>query len=240
MTGLTSSDTKHWAPVPAVVDHVASMIPEGSRVLEIGPGQVPFRRATHFVDYVQRGDLPITICDVANYPLPFLDKDFDFIYCRHVLEDMFNPFALVKEMARVGKAGYIETPSPVAELCRGIDGGCPPYRGYHHHRFIVWVQDGELRFVSKYPMVEYLRIDEDQTAALLREGSTYWNTHYLWSNVINAKHIQNDIDFDMPQHYQHVLSSAWHKSIASNLAFHAQMKDAPKFNSLRERAMSNA
>lgn len=224
MTGLLPSDPHHWAPVTAVVDHVASLIPEGARVLEIGPGHVPFRRANHFVDYVQRGNLPISICDVANEPLPFDDKSVDFIYCRHVLEDMFNPFPLLREMERVGKAGYIETPSPIAELCRGVDGGAPPYRGYHHHRFIVWVHGDQVRFVSKYPMVEYLRIDDDQAAHLLRQSPVNWNTYYLWRGSINWKHIQNDLDFDLPNDYQHLLSNAYHSSLTSNVAFRSQMQ----------------
>lgn len=212
MIGLTQSDVKHWAPIPQVVDYVASLIPEGARVLEVGPGHMPFRRATHFVDYVQRGSLPITICDVANDPLPFADKSFEFVYCRHVIEDMYNPFPLIREMSRVGKAGYIETPSPIAELCRGVDGGSPPYRGYHHHRFIVWVQDGQLRLVSKYPMVEYLSFDDDGLTRDLRASPVYWNTVYLWRNVINLKHLQNDLDFDLPQDYGHVLKTAVSRS----------------------------
>jgi hypothetical protein len=44
----------------------------------------------------------------------------------HMLEDMYNPFPICAEMSRVAKAGYVETPSPVAELCRGVDGDKPP------------------------------------------------------------------------------------------------------------------
>lgn len=223
MIGLTEFDTKHWAPNPQVVDHVASLIPEGARVLEIGPGHAPFRRATHFVDYVQRGDLPIIKCDVANDWLPFADKSFDFIYCRHVLEDMFNPFPLIKEMSRVGKAGYIETPSPIAELCRGVDGGCPPYRGYHHHRFVVWVRDGQLRLVSKYPLVEYLSQDDEILVRDLRASPYYWNTSYLWCNVINVKHLQNDLDFDLPQDYGILLRNAVADSCVSINTFSRNM-----------------
>lgn len=219
MTGLLASDPHHWAPVGQVVDYVASLIPEGARVLEIGPGHAPFRRATHFVDYVQRGNLPITICDVANDPLPFPDKSFDFIYCRHVLEDMFNPFPLVREMSRIGKAGYIETPSPIAELCCGVDGGAPPYRGYHHHRFIVWVQDGQqLRFVSKYPMVEYLPQQEEWLVAQLSVMSK-WNTYYLWDGSICWKHLQNDLDFNMIHDYGPVLQRALYHSMESTNEF---------------------
>src|SRR5882672_7035798 len=146
---LTTTDPHHWAPIPAVVDWLTNRLPPEAKVLEIGPGHAPFFRADTFVDFAPwpiQGVAPekLVKCDIATEPLPFEDKSYDFIYCRHVLEDMWNPFHLSKEMERVGKAGYIETPSPIAELCRGVDGGAPPYRGYHHHRWVVWNQAGEL------------------------------------------------------------------------------------------------
>jgi SAM-dependent methyltransferase len=219
MTGLTESDVKQWSPVREVVEHVSSIIPKGARVLEVGPGRAPFSRATHYVDYVQRGELNITICDVANEPLPFHDKFFDFVYCRHVCEDMFNPFPLIAEMERVGKAGYIETPSPIAELCRGVDGCSPIYRGYHHHRFMAWVEGDQLMFVSKYPLVEYAALDDEQLAAFLRCGAAYWNTHYIWKDKINVKHLQNDLDFDMMADYPKMLGSACNAAFRANNAF---------------------
>ncbi len=219
MTGLTASDPHHWGPITQVVDYVASLIPEGARVLEIGPGHAPFRRATHFVDNVPRGDLPITMCDCASEPLPFPDKSFDFIYCRHVLEDMFNPFPLVKEMSRVGKAGYIETPSPIAELCRGVDGGAPYYRGYHHHRFIVWMRDDVLHFVSKYPIVEYFDVPDELLAQRLRSGSDEWNTYGLWRDHIEFKHMQNGLEFEMVDGYANLLADACTQSIAATAKF---------------------
>src|ERR1700733_6220826 len=90
-------------------------------------------------------------------PLPFGDKAFDFAYCRHVLEDLYNPFLLCTEMARVAMAGYIQTPSPLAEVCRGVDGNSPSWRGYQHHRFLIWDRNGILCFLSKYPIIEYVQ-----------------------------------------------------------------------------------
>jgi hypothetical protein len=217
--GLTQSDTKHWAPVPQVVDYVASLIPEGARVLEIGPGHAPFRRATHFVDFLQHGDLPVTLCDLTSDPLPFHDKFFDFVYCRHVVEDMYNPFPMLREISRVGRAGYIETPSPAVEMCRGVDGGSPGYRGYHHHRFVVWVEGGQLRLVSKYPLVEYLNLDDSALVERLRPDATYWNTHYLWRNAVDAKHMQNALDFDMMRDYPSIVVDACGVGVKSNDEF---------------------
>lgn len=208
---LIEGDFKYWGPAPQVLDYISSQIPQGASVLEIGPGHMPFARATASVDF-QDGDGAQTRyrCDMATEKLPLPDKSFDFIYCRHVLEDMWNPFNLIQEMSRVGRAGYIETPSPIAEMCRGIDGGSPGYRGYHHHRFILWVEDGELRLVSKYPMIDQLHSEkaDEATRALLTAGARYWNTHLLWKDTIPYRHIQNALDFALPVDYGALLTNA--------------------------------
>lgn len=212
---LITSDPHHWAPIPHVIDWLADRIPNGARVLEVGPGHAPFRRADAYVDFV---DVPgidpgrMVKCDIASEPLPFEDKSFDFVFCRHCLEDMYNPFPVCAEMSRVGNAGYIETPSPIAELCRGVDGNAPPYRGYHHHRFMAWEHAGDLRLISKYPLVEYLRFDESGLARQLRSGPKYWNTYHLWSGRINVKHVQSPLNYDIPTQYQTVLSDAMRHS----------------------------
>lgn len=204
---LTEQDKKHWPPIPGIIKQLCDQIPEGAKVLEIGPGHVPFPRADSFVDWEPR--LPNTVkCDLGSEALPFADKSFDFIYCRHVLEDMFSPFLLCREMARVGKAGYIETPSPVAEMGRGVDGGSPPYRGYHHHRWIIWKAGNALTFVSKYPMVEYLALDEERIDETLRSGPVPWNTYYLWTGEIKVRHLQNPVDYYMPTQYRDVIVKA--------------------------------
>ena len=43
--------------------------------------------------------------------LPFRDTTFDFVYCSQVLECVKNPLAACREIMRVGKRGYIETPT---------------------------------------------------------------------------------------------------------------------------------
>jgi hypothetical protein len=221
-------DKKHWAPIESLVRWLANRLPAEAKVLEIGPGFVPFPRATMFVDYKDLPNIPadkkISI-DLAIQKLPFADKSFDFVYCRHVIEDMYNPFLLCSEMERVGKAGYIETPSPIAELGRGVDGESPPFRGYHHHRNIVWVHEGELRLVAKYPIVEYLRFNEDEIASSLREGPRFWNTYYLWQDKINLKHIQNGPDFELTRDYSSILKNATDQSKISSGMFWLSVPD---------------
>lgn len=219
---LTPSDAHHWGPIPAIVDHVAQLIPAGAKVLELGPGRTPFPRATTLVDFVDIAAPPgvETIkCDVANAPLPFPDKHFDFVYCRHMLEDMWNPFHVCAEISRVAKAGYVETPSPIAEMCRGVDGGAPGYRGYHHHRFVIWENAGKLRFVSKYPLVEYLSFDEKRLCGLLQFDPRYWNTYYLWTDKIDVDHMQSPLNFDIPRDYNRLLNRAIDESVESTKPF---------------------
>jgi hypothetical protein len=137
---------KYYGPNPKIIAHIEHICNDKTKVLELGPGLTPFSKATHFCGWDQ-GSQKIdsnqhTVCDFSIQKLPYADKEFDFIYCRHVLEDLYNPFLLVEEMSRVGKAGYIETPSPAAELCKNIDCGDSyvPWRGYHHHNSFVWEQ----------------------------------------------------------------------------------------------------
>jgi hypothetical protein len=224
---LTASDPHHWAPIPAVVDWLTNRLPRDARVLEIGPGHAPFKRADTFVDFAPwpiQGVPPEKLikCDIATEPLPFEDKSFDFVYARHVLEDMWNPFHLCREMERVAKAGYIETPSPIAELCRGVDGGAPPYRGYHHHRWVVWSTAADLRFVTKYPLIEYLDIDESRLVPLLRHPR-YWNTYHLWEDVIYDKHMQSPLHYDIPKDYRNMLNGAVQYTLQEVSAFFSEI-----------------
>src|SRR5215467_7212946 len=225
---LTVSDPHHWGPVPEVVDWLTSRLADVDAVLEIGPGHCPFKRADTFVDFAPwpiPGVDPAKLvkCDIATEPLPFPDKSFNFVYCRHVLEDMWNPFHLCKEMERVAKAGYIETPSPIAELCRGVDGGAPPYRGYHHHRWVVWATAADLRFVTKYPVVEYLGIDGDRLASLLRHPR-YWNTYYLWEDSIDVRHMQSPLHYNIPTQYTGLLNGAVQYTLQETSAFFAEIE----------------
>lgn len=219
---LTTEDKHHWSPIPQVLDFLKGKYSSGS-VLDVGPGHSPLPWATASVDFVDVKDaVNLTKCDLANEPFPFADKQFDFVYARHILEDMFDPFPLVKEMERVGKSGYIECPSPICELTRGVDGGSPKWRGYHHHRFIVWVGSGELRFITKYPLIEYLRFHEQSMARALRIGPKYWNTYYLWNDKINWKHRQSPLDFDIMNDYGPTLADACHQSMAATNDFWSQ------------------
>jgi SAM-dependent methyltransferase len=88
-------------------------------VLDVGAGNCPYPRADivleRYVEGYHRGgvgvvaDRPTVFADAVK--MPFRDKVFDFVVASHVLEHVPEPEAFLKELMRVGKAGYIETPN---------------------------------------------------------------------------------------------------------------------------------
>ena len=98
-------------------------IAKNDKVLDIGSGHLPFPLATHLADiavtdntYGRAGvpfkyidGKPVYECSVES--TPFADKEFDFVYCSHVLEHTTNPEKACREIMRIGKRGYIETPT---------------------------------------------------------------------------------------------------------------------------------
>ncbi|OFY43558.1 MAG: SAM-dependent methyltransferase [Bacteroidetes bacterium GWF2_40_14] len=96
------------------------------RVLEVGPGSNPTRRANvlteRYVDdnFHRRGDFMLyphqTLVQADGENLPFGDREFDYVICCHVLEHVDNPYKFMQEQFRVSKKGYIETPSLLGEF----------------------------------------------------------------------------------------------------------------------------
>jgi hypothetical protein len=77
----------------------------------------------------------------------FKDKEFDFVICSHLLEDIRDPIFVCQQLNRVAKRGYIESPSRFRE-CSKIR-KTDTYAGYDHHRWIFDVIDNDLVFTAK-------------------------------------------------------------------------------------------
>jgi hypothetical protein len=216
----------HHQPHEGVQRQVLKIAEGARRIVEIGPGQSPFPLAQEFVDWIEYPSLSgkkVHRVDLNQEPLPFEDKSIDFLYCRHVVEDMYNPFLLCREMSRVAKAGYIETPSPFAEYCRGMNGMLIPegsfWRGYIHHRYIVWDEGGTLCFLAKYPLAEYIDLDcDEEVAHLLETEPLHWNTYFLWEGSIPIRHLQHDIDFRLQENYAEMIRRGLDSSLEANVA----------------------
>lgn len=104
----------------------------GDRVLDIGSGNDPFPLATHLADITLEDDSygragaplkridnkPVYACALENMR-GFQDKEFDFVYCSHVLEHVRDPAKACAELMRIGKRGFIETPTRGKDLWLG-------------------------------------------------------------------------------------------------------------------------
>jgi methyltransferase family protein len=154
--------------LPLSVRQVLDELPETALVLDVGGWADPDPRADFVLDigsyetryayallgqeikprrerfsaetWVQRD-----ICDSGLWP--FADGQFDFVLCTHTLEDIRDPIHVCRELARVGRAGYLETPSAATELTRGIES--PLWCGWKHHRWLVWDEGNEVVFLGK-------------------------------------------------------------------------------------------
>lgn len=143
------------------VDVLLNHLEPTASVLDVGGWYIPFNRADSVVDLMPyetrgRGQGPgperfdsesWVQLDVCREPLPFEDKSFDFAVCSHTLEDIRDPIFLCSELNRVAKAGYIETPSLIAELTFGIES--KRYAGWYHHRWLVTMQNDRITFRHK-------------------------------------------------------------------------------------------
>ncbi len=136
-------------------------IAPGEKVLDIGSGGWPFAQATHLADLfpgatthrtdpLRKDGRPFLTIDVGH--MPFRDKEWDFIFCSHVLEHLDRPGDACRELMRVGQKGYIEVPTRLSDVMLNFT------RLKNHHRwhglvlgrtivFVEW-QDAERRDVG--------------------------------------------------------------------------------------------
>lgn len=156
------------------VQKILSQLSSSDVVLDIGGWASPFNRANYILDaepfetrgyYRTFGGVPFQgpaqehftrdtwirrdICD--HTPYPFADKSIDFVTCSHTLEDVRDPIWVCKEMMRIAKRGYLETPSRRAEASRGWEH--PRLAGLSHHRWFVDIEQSHVRFLMKFHRV---------------------------------------------------------------------------------------
>lgn len=85
-----------------------------------------------------KDERPFIRCSVEK--TPFKNKEFDFVYCSHVLEHAKDPGRACDEIMRIGKRGYIETPTRSSDILFNIG------RGEKHHLWHIVAAGGCLIF----------------------------------------------------------------------------------------------
>lgn len=178
-------------------------------VLEVGSGGNPYFRANVLCDaYLEETpernfvslvyDRPIILAFAEN--LPFRDDVFDFVIASHVFEHSKNPEKFLKEIQRVGKAGYIEVPDAFMErVC-----------AYPIHRLEISERSGELIIRKKKGPIQ----DQELRNFFIYKASQvfsdwvskhpfHFHIRYYWSKntggikykVINPKY---EFDWEVP------------------------------------------
>lgn len=172
-------------------------ISKDALVLEVASGARPYWRSNVLLDKFvldnseRSGDVTVdrdfVVADVNK--LPFKDKAFDFVIARHVLEHLPEPENFLRELERVAKAGYIETPSSISEDMGGWD--C--------HLWDVDVEDNKLKMISKSkePNSQLKKIPKLFGAkdwdSFANEHRSVFYTSYFWKDKINFEIINNGL-----------------------------------------------
>ncbi len=167
------------------------------RVLEVGPGSNPTKRADVLVEkYIsnndhRKGNLMIykhqTLIEGDAENLPFSDKEFDFVICSHVLEHAEHPELFIKELIRVAKRGYIETPGFIGEILAPKSS----------HKWVILEIDRKIVLFEKAKLsynfepdfgnifLNYLPYQSLPFRLLNMTRNNLMNVRYLWENEID-------------------------------------------------------
>jgi len=167
-------------------------IPVGNGlVLDVGSGGRPYPRSDVLLDRLtgaehRCGEGMMMDGRAAVFgdakQMPFKDKAFDFVIASHILEHISEPEAFIREMQRVGRAGYIETPSAIFERLEPHSIHCLEVLNIH----------GSLRIYKKKQGVEdsflgtqRLFKDDPAWAKFFYEAPDIFHVRFYWKDSID-------------------------------------------------------
>jgi SAM-dependent methyltransferase len=175
-------------------------VPKSALVLEVGSGGSPYFRANVLIDAYAETRERHWAPFITDRPsvlgmgeaLPFRDKSFDFVIASHVLEHSADPESFLRELQRVAKAGYIETPDAFMERINP----------YWDHRSEVTVRKGVLEVRKKaawLPDPELVELYEERAKALIAgsiipSNPFMFHTRFYWTDQIPFRIVNPEVD----------------------------------------------
>jgi hypothetical protein len=224
----------YWEPILKIISNIEIFCLENKfqNILEIGPGVIPFSLSTKTIGFNEKIKNFIEL-DIDTNKLPFEDGSMDFVYSRHTLEDIQNPDFCMNEIIRISNSGYIETPSPLIEVTKGVDytDKSNKYAGYIHHRYIIWsnIEKCEIYFLPKYNSIidNFFEPNSDTRMKyynIINNNPIFWNNYFIWKDktpkVIMYKNGVNfGLKYNMITDYIDLLYEAINTSIQNTNYF---------------------
>lgn len=178
---------------PGVSDELLAFlfkITPDEKVLDIGGGDNPFSRADvvtepflHKSAHRSGRDILPGIRYVKCFAekLPFADKSFDFAISRQVFEHVQSPGAACREIMRVAKRGFIETPRKKYELLFGPNPA---------HNWLISLRDNKLVFERRMFVRHPFRHIGLSAVPSSPEGQCL--LHYEFANLTNVQFYWED------------------------------------------------
>jgi Methyltransferase domain len=143
------------------------------------------------------------ICSSDHWP--FEDGMFDYVICSHTLEDVRDPIRVCEEIVRVGRAGYVETPSAATELTRGVYS--PHICGWPHHRWLVEREGDGLTFLGKPHHIHSPLWPSVRSPKLLRNE---WREHlrFEWEGSFDVRELVLVDEHELDEHLLRIVHDA--------------------------------
>lgn len=157
------------------------------KVLAIGIDGWQFPHATHFAvgpaEGGHRGEAlidsrPRIPCDL--HATPFNDKEFDFVYCIHVLERVADPARACGELMRVARRGYLECRRSWFEFLVSAA----------EHRWLIDFECDTLIFRERLP-------DEARDVLGLRKLVARWLRNATYAQRVNSARIRGMVNVEL-------------------------------------------
>lgn len=131
-------------------------------ILDLGGGQNPVPMATVVVDLITRPKISAEfisgdLCDDTLLE-SLSGRMFDWVYCNHALEDLYDPFVVLKSISKIAHRGLMGVPHWTREVtAQDSRSDWEKICGWPHHFWLIGVnrQTGALEFFPKQCWLVY-------------------------------------------------------------------------------------
>lgn len=171
---------------------VLPVLPQSGVIMDIGSGHNPVPKANILADFfpedtVHRAtslveDRPVVVCSVER--IPMLDKAIDFAICSHIVEHVDSPIRAGKELGRIAKAGYIETPAYGKDILVGTGS---------MHKWQIIEFEGEMHYFEYSNRQREAHVTSPAMVLWCRKRYHPWQD-FFWErqDLFNAMHLWKD------------------------------------------------